>query len=34
MRMRSKPWAKPELEACPFFVRRGGKGMGKSGIFR
>lgn len=21
MRMRSKPWAKPELEACPFFLR-------------
>ena len=21
MRMRSKPWAKPELDACPFFVR-------------
>ncbi len=21
MRMRNKPWAKPELEACPFFIK-------------
>ena len=29
MRMRSKPWAKPELEACPFFVRRGEEQKGR-----
>lgn len=29
MRMRNKPWAKPELDACPFFVRHPEQYLGK-----
>ncbi len=29
MRMRNKPWVGPELEACPFFVRRPVEQLGK-----
>ena len=29
MRMRNKPWAGPELDACPFFIRRPADMLGK-----
>ena len=29
MRMRNKPWAGPELDACPFFIRKPAELLGK-----
>jgi tRNA (guanine-N7-)-methyltransferase len=29
MRMRNKPWARPELDACPFFIRRPEQYLGR-----